>query len=104
MLSDNRKYNFVGELTIHRSRVLDIQCQPKDDKVNWLFLKIGEQQFSFVYKILNPSEAKYDKSFKADLAFTMIETVKNIFKLNQTYEVLRGPESIGIVKLINVLE
>lgn len=101
MITESRKYNFVGELTLSRSSVLDEQCQPKDDKVNWLFLNTGKQQFSFVYKIENPLEARYGKPFKAELAFTMIEAVTGIVKLNHVYEVLRGREVIGTVGLIN---
>jgi hypothetical protein len=104
MLTENRKYNFVGELTLNRSHVLDEQSQSKDDKVNWLFLNAGERQFSFVYKIENPLDAKYGKPFKAELAFTMIEAVKEIIQLNHTYEVLRGPENVGTIKIISVLE
>lgn len=103
MITENRKYNYVGELTLHRSRVLDVQEEPKDDKVNWLFLNTGERQFSFVYKIEDPLNAFYEKPFKADLAFIMIETVKKIIKLNYTYEVLRGQETIGTVRLIRAL-
>jgi hypothetical protein len=104
MLTKNRKYNFVGELTLNRSHVLDEQCQPIDDKVNWLFLNAGEQQFSFVYKIENPLEAKYGKPFKAELAFTMIEAVKVIIQLNHICEVLRGQESVGTVTIVRILE
>ena len=87
---ENRKYHFIVELTLNRSHVLDKQCQPKDDTVNWFFFKAGERQFSFVYKIERPLEAQYGIPFKAELAFTMIEVVRNIIKLNNTYEVLRG--------------
>jgi hypothetical protein len=104
MLTENRKYNFVGELTLNRSHVLDEQSQPKDDKVNWLFLNTGERQFSFVYKIENPLDAKYDKPFKAELAFTMIEAVKEIIQLNHTYEVLRGQENVGTLSIVDILE
>lgn len=104
MLTENRKYNFIGELTLNRSRVLNKQSQPKDDKVNWLYLNIGNHQFSFVYKIVNPLEAKYNKPFKSELAFTMIEAVIGIVKLNRSYEVLRGQEVVGTVTLINALE
>ncbi|WP_131539022.1 hypothetical protein [Pedobacter nototheniae] len=103
MLTENRKYNFVGELTLHKSRVLNAPHQPKDDKVNWLFLNTGERQFSFVYKIENPLGANYEMPFKANLAFTMIEAVEDIIQLNHSYEVLRGQESIGTVKLISAL-
>lgn len=104
MLTENRKYNFIGELTLKKSSVLPLDAKPKDDKVNWLFLNTGKQQFSFVYKIENPSEANYGEPFKIELAFTMIETVKETVELNFEYEVLRGQESIGNVKLNTILE
>jgi len=103
MLTDKREYDFVGELTLHESNVANAPHQPKDDKVNWLFLNTGERQFSFVYKIEDPLKANYEKPFKVDLAFTMIEAVKEIVQLNHTYEALRGQETIGTVKLISVL-
>ncbi len=104
MLIENREYNFVGELNLNRSRVLGQLSQPKDDKVNWLFLNVGEQQFSFVYKIENPIEAKYGFFFKVKLSFTMIELARKIIKLNHTYEVLRGQEIIGTIRLFDALE
>lgn len=104
MLSENRKYNFIGQLVLHKSRVLTEQSQPKDDEVNWLFLNMGERQFSFVYKIEKPFEAKYDKPFTAALAFLMIEAVEKVIQLNQTYEILRGQEVIGTVKPIRFLK
>lgn len=104
MLTENRKYNFIGELTLNRSSVLDNQSQPKDDKVNWLFLNTGEHLYSFVYKIEKPTEAKYNRPFRIKIAFTMIEAVIKCVKLNHTYEVLRGQEVIGNISLINTLE
>jgi len=104
MLSENRKYHFSGELTLNRSRVLGEQTQPKDDEVNWLFLNSGEQQFSFVYKIESPFGTKYNEPFKANLAFTMIEAVTKTVELNQTYQVLRGQEIVGTIRLIKSLE
>lgn len=103
MLIVNRKYDFIGELTLSRSSVLNELCEPKDDKVNWLFLNTGDHQYNFVYKIESPLEAKYGKPFRAELAFTMIEAVIGAVKLNQSYEVLRGQEVVGIVSLNNIL-
>ena len=104
MLTENRKYHFVGELILKRSRVLGVHTQPKDDKVNWLFLNLDGHQYSFVYKIENFLEAKYDKPFTAELAFLMDEVVKKTARLNHTYEILRGQEIIGILRLISMLE
>ena len=103
MLTENRKFHFVGELLLKRSHVLDDNSQPKDDRVNWLFLKFGKRQFGFVYKIKNPLHAIYGQPFKVELSFSMIEEVVNIVKLNHSYEVLRGEESIGKVSLTNFI-
>src|SRR5258708_3549784 len=103
MLSENRKYHFIGELVIKRSnRILEEQDHPKDDVVNWFFLNSGEMKLSFVYKIDNASEAIYDKPFKVHLSFTMYERAKDIIKLNHTYEVLRGSEIIGNIRILKL--
>lgn len=103
MLSENRIFHFIGILILNKSHLLDKRCQPKDDKVNWLFLNTEGGQYSFVYKIKMPSEAQYGQPFKVELAFTAIEIVKKIVRLNHPYQVSRGQEIIGIVKLIDVL-
>jgi hypothetical protein len=103
MLTENRKYDFVGELTLKRSRVLSEHCQPKEDTVNWLFLKDGERQFSFVYKIQDPSNAKYGESFRISLSFTMKETVERSLEIGHIYKILRGEEEVGIVNIISVI-
>lgn len=103
MLSDNRKYNFYGKLFIKKSRTLKSNSQPKDDTINWLFLNINDHQYSFVYKIENPSIAIYNKPFKISIAFTMSEEVKNIIQLNYTYEVLRGQENIGTLEIVSAI-
>ena len=104
MITDNREFHYTGELILKKSHILGSESQPKDDIVNWLFLKIGERQFSFVYKIDEPIEASYDNPFNAKLSFMMIDLVKDIIQLNHSYEVLRGPETIGVVKIHAVLK
>lgn len=103
MLSENRKYHFVGELTLHQSKVINAPSRPKEDQVNWLFLNIEERQFSFVYKLQNPARAIYEEPFKADLAFTMIEAVQELINMNTIYNVSRGPELIGTIRIIRAL-
>ena len=100
MISEIRTYHFIGEIFLKRSRVLDKKMIPKDDKVNWLLLNTGERQFSFVYKIQNSLIADYEKSFNIYLSFLMEDAVKECVQLNKIYEVLRGEEKIGNVKLI----
>ena len=51
MNSEDRKYNYIGELTIKRSRVLSEESLPKDDILPWVFLVVGERRFTFFYKI-----------------------------------------------------
>jgi hypothetical protein len=100
MLSENRVFHFIGTLTLNKSHLLGKNYQPRDDKVNWLFLNIEGAQYSFIYKIKKPLEAQYGQPFKAELAFTAIQMVKNIVRLNYPYQVSRGQEIIGTVKLI----
>ena len=102
MLTENRKYSFVGEFTLKRSRVLKEESQPKDDILHWLFLKMGEQRFTFFYRIELPLDATYEKPFNAQMSFIM-EEAKDVIQLNHTYEVWRAEETIGTVKLINAL-
>lgn len=103
MLSENRLFHYTGELNITRSKILNDQCQPKDDTVNWFFLKIGEYRYSFVYKILSPLKAKYNTSFEIYFSFLMIESAKNLIELDKKYEVFRGEEFIGYAKILDVI-
>src|SRR5699024_7410099 len=68
MLSENRKFHYIGELVLNRSKTLEKSSQPKDDTINWLFLNIKGWNYSFVYKLENPSSAQYRKPFRAKLA------------------------------------
>lgn len=83
--------------------MLATEVKPNEDQVNWLFLSIHGQHFSFVYKIENPENATYKRPFRASLSFTVIEVVSKIVELQKSYEALRGQELIGTVKLINSL-
>ncbi|MBE9584290.1 hypothetical protein IM792_07515 [Mucilaginibacter sp. JRF] len=99
MLSYDREYHSIGEMLISRSFNLEDSCSPKDDLNNWLFLKIGDKRFSYVYKIIDPQSARYDEPFAVNMAFTAISLVINIVQIGVTYEVLRGEELIGSVHL-----
>ena len=103
MLSEDRTFHYLGRLNIKRSLVFKENNQPKDDKVNWLFLKLGEEQFSFVYRIEEPLTAVYERPFNISLSFLMIERVKELIKLNFSYQVLRGEEIIGTIEIIDSL-
>jgi hypothetical protein len=103
MLTYQRKYTAIGELTLNRSRVLSSTSQPKDDIVNWLFLDTGKHLFSFVYMIDNPEDAKYNQPFKIKIAFTMVKEAIHTIKLHEPYKVLRGQESIGRLIINDIL-
>jgi len=103
MISIDREYHFIGELTIKRSLFISSDKQPKDDKVNWLFMKIGERLFGFIYKINEDIEVIYDKPFKIELSFMLIDVVKKYIQLNYTYKVLRADEPIGSIRIISDL-
>ena len=103
MIPEDRKYHFLGELIVKRSRVLSQKSYPKDDTVNWLFLKFCDRRFSFIYKIENPSKAMFEEPFNIYLSFIMEEVVKDLVKLQSNYEVLRGEEPIGHVRLLLAL-
>src|SRR5699024_11773946 len=77
MLSENKKFHYIGELILNRSKVLEESCQPKDDTVNWLFLNIRGWNYSFVYKFENLSNIQYvnvfiTKFFYTDIVFIRI--------------------------------
>ena len=72
--------------------------------MNWLFLKVDNKLFSFIYKIKNPVSAVYNKPFECYMSFIVVDPINEHIKLNESYEVLRGMESIGTIKLINILE
>jgi hypothetical protein len=103
MLTYQRKYTATGELTLNRSKVLSNTNQPKDDIVNWLFLDTGKHLFSFVYMIDNPEDAKYNRPFKVQIAFTMVKGAMHTVKLHEPYKVLRGQENIGWLTISDIL-
>lgn len=103
MISIDREFHFEGVLTIKRSHILGTNIQPKDDIVNWFFIKIKEKQFSFIYKIVEPKSANYSLPLNAKLSFMLINEVETHIKLNEIYDVLRGTEAIGTVQIINIL-
>ena len=104
MLSTSREFHFLGELFLNRSRVLSEQLDPKDDKVNWLFLELDGHHYSFVYRIREPLMARYGQTFEADLSFTMIDKLSSVVKLGESYDLFRGQEPIGKVKIVSRID
>ncbi len=103
MLSEDRTFQYRGELTLSKSRVLSSADRPRNDIVNWLFLKAGEAQLSFVYKIEHPDTAEYGIPFSARIALTAVEQAQEILLLDTEYEVLRGEEPVGKIVLTEKL-
>ena len=79
-----------------------MESLPKDDGSNWLFLLVGDQRFSFVYKIEKPETARYDESFTVSSAFTFPELVKNSVEINKVYTIMRGEEIVGSGKIFKI--
>jgi hypothetical protein len=103
---DNRIYQYVGALTIRKSHVLQGDTLPKDDILPWLFLAIdkkGERRFTFFYKIEQPEVAFYEKPFNIQMSFIM-DNMERVIELNHTYDVWRGEDSIGKVKIVEILK
>ncbi len=100
MLNISNNSHFYGELTLNKSSLIESSSNPIEDKVNWLFVRIENHLYSFVYKIENPLIAQYGIPFKISMKFTMYEAVKAIVTYNHSYEVFRGNEFIGSVIIL----
>ena len=91
--------HFIGDLNIKKSKVLNT-IMPKDDEVNWMFIELDESnRCSFVYKIEEPQNSKYDIHFAVRIAITFYDLVKDKLQLNKFYSVMRGEEKIGYIRL-----
>ena len=101
-----RLYQYIGELTIKKSRFLKKNVLPKDDILKWFFLTMderGEKRYTFFYKIENPSKSFYGKPFIVQISFIM-EDMDRIIELGQTYGVWRGKKPIGFINIISNIE
>jgi hypothetical protein len=103
MILIDREFHFYCEMTLKRSNYLQTNFHPKDDKTNWLFVKVDDRLFSFIYQICNPKVAEYDSPFTAELSFMLFNEVKELIAINQTYDVFRGFEEIGFVRITGSL-
>lgn len=103
MFSLDREYHFEGILKLSKSHVIATGLNPKDDIINWLFVKIDKSLFTIIYKIEDPLAAEYETPFKVQVSFAAIEHLQNTLSLNNTYEVLRGQESVGSLVLNSVI-
>lgn len=105
MDTEKRTYQYEGLLTVRKSRILKENALPKEDILPWLFLvmdKKGERRFTFFYKIEHPTESFYEKPFNILMSFIM-DGMEKVIEINQTYDVWRGEEFIGNVKIIRAL-
>lgn len=102
MLSENRLFHYIGELTITDGNNLDVKL-PKDDIVNWLFMGIEECRYGFIYKIISPQTAQYFIPFEVQMSFLMPEIMAELAMCGEKYEVYRGEKIIGNVKLLSII-
>ncbi|TXK77152.1 hypothetical protein [Mesonia sp. K4-1] len=101
MFDKNREYHYIAEMTLSKIESIKNLSQPKDDIVDWFFLKINQYQFSFIYKIINPDKSYYEKPFSAKLSFNVENKfLKEELKKNMFYTILRGNEKIGEIQII----
>ncbi|MCD8032735.1 MAG: hypothetical protein LUF83_00335 [Alistipes sp.] len=103
MITENLLFHYIGELNISKAKNIN-GSQPKDDVVNWLFLKIGEHRYSFIYKIMLPQEARYNFPFEVRMSFLMPEKIAELAKNNRKYVVYRGEEIIGYAKILSSIQ
>ena len=102
MNTNNRIYQYIGTLKIKKSSILKNHNMPHEDIVPWLFLVLdnkGERRFTFFYMIEHPETAFYDIPFNIRISFIM-EEIQDFIEFNKIYDVWRGEEFIGQVKII----
>ncbi|GHV18921.1 hypothetical protein FACS1894169_15790 [Bacteroidia bacterium] len=105
MYTEKRIYQYKGLLNVKKSCILKEDILPKDDTLPWLFLvmdKKGKRRFTFFYVIEQPTESFYEKPFNILMSFIM-DGMGEIIELYQTYDVWRGEEFIGNVKITKLL-
>lgn len=95
MINDKREYHFKGKIKISKSKFLEEHTVPKDDDVNWLFAKIDNHRYGFIYKIIAPEKASYNNFFQILLSFLMVEEVKEKVVFGEEIKLDRGEENIG---------
>jgi hypothetical protein len=101
----SRVYHYVGKITLKNRYTLKLERLPDEDIDPWLFLvfdKKGERRCTFFYKIEHHLESFYEKSFNILMSFIM-EGMENVIELYQTYDVWRGEEFIGNIKINEAL-
>jgi len=103
MISIEREFHYIGEMKIKKSKMLGVNIKPNDDKTNWLFLKVGEKQYGFIYKIDVLKKVNYNIPFRVKMSFMLLNEVKKVLISNNKYEVLRGDEKIGDIRIISSL-
>lgn len=78
---------------------------PKDDILNWLFLKVENHLYGFIYRIPSPLEAVYHIPFKVEMSFFMPEQLQTLADdPNWEYEIYRGQELIGTAKICRKIQ
>ncbi|WP_420553526.1 hypothetical protein [Tenacibaculum aiptasiae] len=100
----NREYNYLGSLKIRRSKLISKEEKPQDDVVKWFSLNVNGINYSFIYDIIEKNEATYDKFFEVRISLINFDLIKREIVLKKSYNVYRGEEMIGEIKLHKVLD
>ena len=85
MDSSNRIFHYMGKLTLKKSRVLREGITPKEDSILWFFLIIGDNRFTFFYKIEEPLIAIYEQPFDIQMSFIM-DDMDKIIEINKPFK------------------
>lgn len=97
----NRKYNFVATINLKRGENLGYN-KPADDVVKWLHIEL-ENKHTVFYEIIEPDKAQYNVEFRAKIAM-LEEDIINELRLNKEYNLYRGPEKIGTLRVEEIIK
>lgn len=99
MIEKNRIYYYQGLLKIKKSPILKHIALPKEDPIAWLAIKVKENLYSFIYRIVDENTAIYNSPFKIDIDFIVGDIIEDKIKTGEEYEVYRGLELVGTLKI-----
>lgn len=99
MITTNKNFQFICTLRIRKSNILNDSTRPAEDKLNWLFIKIYNKKYSFVYRIIDPLNAEYASPFDIEMSLIFPELIHDKIEILKDYEVFRGEENIGIIRI-----
>jgi hypothetical protein len=101
----HRIYHYIGQITLKNDCILKLERLPNEETDPWLFLvfdKKGQKRYSFFYKPEQSVDVFNEKSFNIQISFLVEGRINThqIIKPGQIYDVWRGEEPIGFIKII----